>query len=240
MTEEEWLTAIYTAELLKFLKSQSSSRKLRYFVVSCARNVLPPLPDLDMINALELAEAFADGTGTKHKLAQGRKTLRTRHAERVRQWNPLYTDHVRSVPAWYTLIERIEGVVENAANSCAWAASRFPISVDRKIVQQDFYSGLKHQSDILQHEMKHQINLIRDIFGNPFRPINFDPEWRTSTAVALAQTMYDARNFHAMPILADALQDAGCEDAAILDHCRDENNLHVRGCWVVDLVLGKA
>ena len=52
--------------------------------------------------------------------------------------------------------------------------------------------------------------------------------------------MYDARNFHAMPILADALQDAGCEDATILGHCRDENNLHVRGCWVVDLILGKA
>ena len=82
--------------------------------------------------------------------------------------------------------------------------------------------------------------LLRDVFGNPFRPVAFDPSWRTSNAVALAQTMYDARNFHAMPILADALQDAGCEDAAILDHCRDANAIHVRGCWVVDLVLGKA
>ena len=51
--------------------------------------------------------------------------------------------------------------------------------------------------------------------------------------------MYEARDFGAMPILADALQDAGCEDAAILDHCRDANGVHVRGCWVVDLVLGK-
>ena len=83
-------------------------------------------------------------------------------------------------------------------------------------------------------------SLIRDIYGNPFRSIDFDPEWLTETSVGLAQTMYDARNFHAMPILADALQDAGCEDAAILDHCRDENNLHVRGCWVVDLVLNKS
>lgn len=83
-------------------------------------------------------------------------------------------------------------------------------------------------------------DLLRDIFGNPFRPVVFDPNWRTATAVGLAQTMYDARNFHAMPILADALQDAGCEDATILGHCRDENNLHVRGCWVVDLILGKA
>ena len=83
-------------------------------------------------------------------------------------------------------------------------------------------------------------SLLRDIYGNPFRPVAFDPAWRTSTAVGLARTMYDARHFHAMPILADALQDAGCEDTAILDHCRDENGLHVRGCWVVDLVLNKS
>ncbi len=83
-------------------------------------------------------------------------------------------------------------------------------------------------------------NLLRDIFGNPFRPVAFDPNWRTATAVGLAQTMYDARHFNAMPILADALQDAGCEDDAILGHCRDANGIHVRGCWVVDLVLGKS
>jgi hypothetical protein len=73
---------------------------------------------------------------------------------------------------------------------------------------------------------------------NPFRPVAFDPEWRTSTAVALAGQMYEARDFSAMPILADALQDAGCDNADILDHCRSPGP-HVRGCWVVDLVLGK-
>jgi hypothetical protein len=79
---------------------------------------------------------------------------------------------------------------------------------------------------------------IRDIFGNPFRPVTFDPNWRTSTAAALAAQMYDSRDFSAMPILADALQDAGCENAGILDHCRGPGP-HVRGCWVVDMVLGK-
>jgi hypothetical protein len=83
-----------------------------------------------------------------------------------------------------------------------------------------------------------QCHLLRDIFGNPFRTVTFDPDWRASTAVALAQQMYDSRDFAAMPILADALQDAGCENADILDHCRGPGP-HVRGCWVVDLVLGK-
>jgi hypothetical protein len=83
-------------------------------------------------------------------------------------------------------------------------------------------------------------SLVRDIFGNPFRPVTFSPEWRTDTTVSLARTMYEAREFGAMPILADALQDAGCDSEDILSHCRDPKQVHVRGCWVVDLVLDKA
>ncbi|MCI0699875.1 MAG: hypothetical protein L0241_02155, partial [Planctomycetia bacterium] len=63
--------------------------------------------------------------------------------------------------------------------------------------------------------------------------------WRTDTALSLARQMYESREFSAMPILADALQDAGCENEDILNHCRDTSQVHVRGCWVVDLVLGK-
>ena len=89
-------------------------------------------------------------------------------------------------------------------------------------------------------EERNQVALARDIFGNPFRPVAFEPDWRTSTAVAIAKQMYDARDFGAMPILADALQDAGCENEDVLTHCRDAMGVHVRGCWVVDLVLGKS
>ncbi len=94
---------------------------------------------------------------------------------------------------------------------------------------------------LAQHrdERRKQCDLVRDIFGNPFRPVAFAPDWRTATARALAKQMYDAREFSAMPILADALQDAGCDNDDILAHCRDPKQLHVRGCWVVDLVLGK-
>jgi len=82
-------------------------------------------------------------------------------------------------------------------------------------------------------------SLLREIFGNPFRPVEFDPEWRTDTVSSLARQMYESRDFSLMSILADALQDAGCDNNDILDHCRDANQMHVRGCWVVDLVLGK-
>jgi hypothetical protein len=80
--------------------------------------------------------------------------------------------------------------------------------------------------------------LVRDIFGNPFRPVVFPPEWRTSDVRLLAKGIYEERAFDRMPILADALQDAGCDDEEVLAHCRDEGP-HVRGCWVVDLVLGQ-
>ena len=84
------------------------------------------------------------------------------------------------------------------------------------------------------------MNALREIFGNPFRPVHFDPAWRTDTALAIARQMYESREFGAAPILADALQDAGCENDDILAHCRDPHATHVRGCWVCDLVLGKA
>jgi hypothetical protein len=80
--------------------------------------------------------------------------------------------------------------------------------------------------------------LARDIFGNPLRPFPFNHSWRTSTVLALVQQMYDSRDFSTMPILADALQDAGCDNADILNHCRGPGS-HVRGCFVVDKLLGK-
>jgi hypothetical protein len=81
--------------------------------------------------------------------------------------------------------------------------------------------------------------ILRDVVGNPFQSPEFDPSWRTDTAILLAKQMYESRDFGAMPILADALQEAGCENEDILGHCRDASATHVRGCWVVDLVLGK-
>jgi hypothetical protein len=83
-----------------------------------------------------------------------------------------------------------------------------------------------------------QMALVRDVLGNPFRPVALDSAWLTSNVTALAQSVYDDRAFDHLPILADALEDAGCDNADILNHCRQPAE-HVRGCWVVDLILGK-
>jgi hypothetical protein len=86
----------------------------------------------------------------------------------------------------------------------------------------------------------HQPDYVRDLFALVVRRVRFDPAWRSDAATGLARAAYDGRAFDRLPILADALEEAGCDVPAVLDHCRDANTPHVRGCWVVDLVLGKA
>jgi hypothetical protein len=89
--------------------------------------------------------------------------------------------------------------------------------------------------------MKHHAGILQDILGNPFRPVTTKPAWliwNDGTVVKIAQAIYDERAFNRMPILADALEDAGCDNDDIITHCRIEGP-HVKGCWVVDLLLGK-
>jgi hypothetical protein len=87
-------------------------------------------------------------------------------------------------------------------------------------------------------EVAKQVSLLRDIFGNPFRPVTIDPSWLTPTVISLAQAIYNDQAFDRLPILADALEDAGCDQAELLAHCRGPGP-HVRGCFVVDALLAK-
>jgi hypothetical protein len=93
-----------------------------------------------------------------------------------------------------------------------------------------------------QPEAVAHISLLHDIFGNPFCPLTINPhvlEWNEGIVRKLAQAIYIDRAFDRLPILADALEEAGCTKAEILKHCRQRGE-HVRGCWVVDLILGKS
>ena len=80
---------------------------------------------------------------------------------------------------------------------------------------------------------------MREVFGNPFRPAFFNTAWRTDTVLAVALRAYESREFGALPVLADALQDSGCDSADLLNHLGDPHAEHVRGCWALYLVLGK-
>jgi hypothetical protein len=93
-----------------------------------------------------------------------------------------------------------------------------------------------------ESEDREQVSLLRDIVGNPFKPQHVEKSilrWRSRTVSDMARSIYDKRSFAALPVLGDALEDAGCTNADILAHCRGPGP-HVRGCWVVDLLLGKS
>ena len=108
--------------------------------------------------------------------------------------------------------------------------------------QPETYARAKGALDVTEREEAiQQCHLLRDIFGNPFCAVAVDRTWlawNDSTAMRIAQAIYDECAFDRLPILADALEDAGCDNADILNHCRQPGE-HVRGCWVIDLLLGK-
>jgi len=118
-----------------------------------------------------------------------------------------------------------KGVIVVAAAAC-WDGTE----------QLDWHDFIRYPSWV--PERKEQASLLRDVFGNPFRPVTLDPAWLTATVKSLAQAIYTDPAFDRMPILADALEDAGCTNADILSHCRQPGE-HCRGCWVLDLLLGK-
>jgi hypothetical protein len=238
MTEAEWLACTEPGAMLEFVKGKASDRKLRYFLVACARRVLPSSPDEDMIEALAAAERFADGIETRYRLARIRSSLKTRHAARVSRWSPLYTEHIRSVPAWHVTREQVVRAAREGAACCAWASTRR--------VMFGGFVGMAYPSD----ELTAQAGLVRDAFGNPFRP---SPPLASSllaynggTVRHLAEAAYDERHLPAgtldparLAVLADALEEAGCSDADLLGHLRGPGP-HVRGCFAVDAVTGRS
>jgi hypothetical protein len=201
----------------------------------------------DLQQALQTAEAWVEG-GTdlaERKNARRAATAAALVASRASLQNSLtLSDSAawavqRLLESRSPQVERILFALAEAQLKDAGARAHL-YDLPREIADQA-------REEAFESEQQAQVILLRDIFGNPFRPIPFELSWRTNTVISLAWQMYEARDFSAMPILADAIQEvpsarregfAGCESADVLDHCRGSDP-HVRGCWVVDLVLGK-
>jgi hypothetical protein len=214
MTEAEWLAGTELQLMIEHLEHEGRNRKYRLFGCACCRRAWEHLTDVRSRKAVEVCEQFADGLAD-------RTALRAAHQAA----HDAVEDNVdTSQDDNWTAFDAVRTNAEDAA----YRAADLAADTLRNYV-------FAHKRD---EEEQAQLALLRDIFGNPFQPVSFAPEWRTSTAVALASQMYESRDFSPMPILADALQDAGCDSADVLDHCRGEGP-HVRGCWVVDAVLNK-
>jgi hypothetical protein len=224
MTEQEWLTAIDPHYLFKKVHGFMFERKLRLFAIACCNRVSTLCNDSLAMNWLSVAEMYADGQAQKpqRQNAEGE----AHRAGTVNGYLVVCTLHKR-------------------ANEAASRSSSFSADAVARAAVPEFFESTKDTekwSRVLRSERQKEFNaqadLLRDIFGNPFRPITLLPEWRTSTVLALATGIYEEKAFDRMPILADALGDAGCDNEEILQHCRSET-VHTRGCFVVDLILGK-
>jgi hypothetical protein len=208
MRESTWLKCEKVRPMLDHLRGKVSPRKLRLFACACCRALDALMASPANRVAIETAERFADGRASREKLSAAQKAC---------------SPSVKSSPA---RANTKLFVLASAASACAYANDWLAATWCSLSVRN---GGLRFPE---------QVTLLRDIIGNPFRPVSFTPMGRTTDAVRIARTMYQSRAFEDMPILADALEDAGCDNAELLAHCRGPGP-HVRGCWVVDLLLGK-
>ena len=221
MTERKWLTGSSDPQaMLAFLSGRASDRKFRLYAAACCRRIWEQIPEPRSRAAVEAAEQHADGFIDNSALttawcaaAEVLKKLMKRHPIRKGK-------HPARDAAFGAMTVAFPEAFRAAEGCAAMARSLDPTPAAEKA------------------EAKWQCAVLRDLFGNPFRPLVAEPRWLTANVVELACTIYEERAFERMPILADALMDAGCDNEEMLEHCRGEGP-HVRGCWVVDLVLGK-
>jgi hypothetical protein len=189
------------------------------FACATARGIWRLFPGERTRFVVTVSENYADGLVTKAILKAARKK-----ASRCE----------RSTAATDAFMAAQEAAI-CAANDVSYLALGMP--VEEAIIQG--YLTKTPAGELLATQVRaDQSAYLRDIFGNPFRAVTLDPAWQTATVVSLAQAIYEDRAFDRMPILADALEDGGCTNADVLTHCRQPGE-HVRGCWVVDLLLGK-
>jgi hypothetical protein len=242
---------------------RASDRKLRLLAVACCRRYWhlldvehcrklaevgdrmsgPFSPSGQPLNScqrgVELAELAADGPVDPEALEAAREAADLFHhpasdysACYVEGWGPFDTELMASGNAAYAVhhacvsdidFSSVGGVIWKMAHAAGYLNSKG-------------YGAMPQGGDA--GERAAQAELVRDIFGNPFRPVAVEQSWLTSTVAALAEGMYQDRAFDRLLILADALQDAGCDNEDVLNHCRQTCE-HVRGCWVVDLLTGR-
>jgi len=237
MTEEEWLTSDDLETMLDYLGGTVNDRKSRLYGCACCRHIWLLMIDERSRQAVEIAEQFIDGVIGRDELEEARIEARSA-ARDVTGSN--YPSHERGVmknaseAAAGVVGKRVSKVIGAVAKSVVVAAAENAGVIGSRVGAYETYRSAEIKSS-----SKQLAGTLRDVFGNPFRPVAVDAEWLTSTVVQLARGIYEERAFDRMPILADALQDAGCVNHDVLSHCRDESATHVRGCWVVDLLLGK-
>ena len=214
MTEEEWLTTDNPERLVRHCQKDLGNRKERLIAVAMCRWIEGLVPAQESARLIELVEAFADGETSQDELEEAARIAARHEARHAR--NPALAEARRFAAAAVTF-------AAGRVTPALWALQSAAAAVRQMKLDPVAVSFAE---------------LVRDIAGNPFHHITLDPHWKSSTVLDLAHTIYRERVFERVPILGDALMDAGCDSDDIIQHCQRPGP-HVRGCWVVDLILGK-
>lgn len=247
MTEAEWLTCDDPQPMLEFLQRKASDRKVRLFAVACCRRVWPSLEHAEFREAVEKAESFADGLIEEAEMIQARERalaifvgLHGKHdgpgaalsaSASPGPRKPFFERIADALdpPWWEDELDRGDplGPALVTARHAARAAAD--------------WQGQKGTPDAPARlaEQKEQAGLVRCIFGSPFRPRPASGTWLSGEARSRAEAIHAERAFDRLPQLADTLEASGSTNADIIEHCRS-GRVHARGCWVVDLLLGRA
>jgi hypothetical protein len=226
MDERQWQEAVDPDWMLAFLGDRVSDRQLRLFACACARRVGALHPDDRLARLIELGERWADGQVDPQECTAALLVAQAAHP-----YEPTEQTRMSVAGASYAPLRQSAREAAEVASSQA---------VDATIADTRRRGG-RVASVSYTPEHAAQAGLVRCVFGNPHHPVPADPlwlSWNEGTVPAIARAIYEERAFDRLPILADALEEAGCADAEVLTHCRGNAGEHCRGCWVVDLLRG--
>src|SRR5262249_28862582 len=225
-----WLASADPGPMLDYLGERISERKLRLFAVACCRRHWALLGGEYARSAVEAAEGFAEGVAAADTLAAAANNAN------VTAYNAPFFEMPAHMATAETAAESIRETVRAATQQLQQVAYRAAA-----------YGGLPGPDEVEEgrraaaEERRAQAVLLREVAGNPFRPAAAEPlwlGWNDACVVRLARTIHADRRFEGMTILGDALEDAGCRDESIIDHCRAVEG-HCLGCWVLDLLLAR-
>ena len=229
MTEAEWLACDDPKPMLEFLRGKASDRKLRLFACACVRCYWSHLSDGSR-RAVEVAEREVDESGNEEPLRLAERDAKAAIPALSMGCRP----SEQAAAAGAMAVVNVEAI-EAARLACGWGRN-----VSLALAYEQGPGDLVRMKDRAYAEWGTEaVALLMDLFNDPFRSIALDPTWRTPEIAFLAQAIYDKQALDRLPELANALEKAGCTNADILAHCRGPGP-HVRGCWVVDLLLGKS
>jgi hypothetical protein len=246
MTEVEWLAATDPRPLIRFLEGKASDRKLRLFAAACCRRNWHILdPDISQ-PGVELIERYADNLASVSELEELHRSSRQKgDGFEKRRGLLLNRNQVSSLEDHLNYLESQKAYLLAYASKQDDYIDMVLIYTTqckvRNLLGRNLHGGKEAHEEFLRlsvADLADLTHLLRDICGHLFRPVTFDPSWTTSTVGQLAESIYQGRTFVGLPILADALEESGCHNGAILNHLRS-NGPHVRGCWALDLILGK-